>query len=90
MQLAVLFEAFDGGDGFSGGIGYGELAGAARRAIQKDGAGAALAFAAAVFGSGEAEFFAQGEKQRGIGFRHENTAFSVDLRWSWHGLLWAG
>src|SRR6267142_1615619 len=33
MKLAILFEAFDGEDGFSIGIAYGKLAGSPRRAI---------------------------------------------------------
>ncbi len=62
MKLAVLFEALDGDDGFSRGVGDGELAGAPRRAIQQNSVGAALAFAATVLCSGEPQFFAQGKK----------------------------
>ena len=62
MKLAVLFEAFNGDDRFSGGIVDGELAGTPWRAVQQNCAGAALAFAATIFGSGEAEFFAQRKK----------------------------
>jgi len=58
MKLAALFEAFNGDDGFPGGIVNGELARTPRRAIQKYGAGTALPFAATVFRSGEAELFA--------------------------------
>src|SRR5260370_41778686 len=77
MKLAVLFEAFDGNDGFSRRIADRKLAGAARRAVQQDGAGAALSFAAAVFGSSEAKLFAKRKEQSCIGFRLENAAFSV-------------
>ena len=59
MKLAVSFEAFDGDDGFPGCVTDGELARSSRRAIQEDGAGATLAFAAAVFGSSKAKLFAQ-------------------------------
>ncbi len=59
MKLTVLLEAFNGEDGFSIRIANGKLAGAPRRAVQQNGAGAALAFAAAVFGSSEAKLFAQ-------------------------------
>jgi hypothetical protein len=62
VKLAVLFEAFNGDDGFSRGVSDGELAGAPRRAVQQNRAGAALAFAATVFGSSEAEFFAKRKK----------------------------
>jgi hypothetical protein len=80
MELAVLLESFDGGDGFSGGVADRELAGAARRAIEQNGAGAALAFAATVFCSGEAKLFAQSKQQSCVGAGNENPAFSVDLR----------
>src|ERR1700675_3207298 len=79
MELAVLFEAFNGEDGFYFGIANRKLAGAAWRAVEQNGAGAALAFAATVFGSGEAKLFAQGKKQSCFGVRFENAAFSVDL-----------
>jgi hypothetical protein len=58
MELAVLLEAFNSDDGFSCRVADRKLAGTPRRAIQKYGAGAALPFAATVFGSGQAEFFA--------------------------------
>ena len=80
MKLAVLFEAFNGDDGFSRGVSDGELAGAPRRAIQQNSAGAALAFAATVFCSGEAKLFAQSKEQICVGAGNENPAFSVDLR----------
>jgi hypothetical protein len=59
MELAVLFEAFNGDDGFSGGVADRELAGSAWRAIQQNCARATVAFAASVFGSGEAKLFTQ-------------------------------
>jgi hypothetical protein len=85
MKLTVLFEALNGDDGFSRGVSDGELAGAPRRAIQQNGAGPALAFAAAVFCSSEAKFFAQSKEQSCVGAGNENPAFSVDLRvdWAW-------
>src|ERR1700746_1841103 len=58
MKQAALFEAFNGDDGFPGGVVDGELARTPRRAIQKYGAGTALPFAATVFRSGEAELLA--------------------------------
>jgi len=62
MKLAVLLEALNSKNGFSRGVADGELAGTPRRAIQKNRAGAALAFAATVFGSSQAKLFAQGKK----------------------------
>src|SRR5258706_3183148 len=47
MKLAILFEAFDGENGFSVCIADGKLAGAAWRAVEQNCAGAALALAAA-------------------------------------------
>jgi hypothetical protein len=80
MELAVLFESFNGGDGFSGCVADRELAGAAGRAIEQNGAGAALAFTATVFCSGKAKLFAQSKEQSCVGAGNENPAFSVDLR----------
>lgn len=59
MQLTVLFETFNGDDGFSRSVADRELAGSSRRAIQQDGASATLAFTATVLGSGQAKLFAQ-------------------------------
>jgi len=83
MELAVLFEAFDGEDGFSFRIANGKLAGAARRAVQQNSAGAALAFAATVLGSGKAQLFTQREEQSCFGVRFESAAFSVDFGVDW-------
>src|SRR5215467_9245962 len=55
MEAARLFEAFDGGNGFSRGSGNQSDAGATRRAVQQNRAGAALSLAATVFGAREAE-----------------------------------
>src|SRR5947207_7784737 len=85
MKLAVLFETFDGEDGFSFGVANRKLAGAAWRAVQQNGTSAALAFAAAVFCSGKAKLFAQGKKQCCVGVRFENAAFCVDLGVDWPG-----
>src|SRR5258708_11517218 len=80
MELTVLLESFDGGDGFSGGVAGRKLAGAAGRAIEQNGAGAELAFAATVFCSGEPKLFAQSKEQSCVEGGNENPAFSVDLR----------
>ena len=80
MKLAVLLEALNSENGFSCSFADGELAGTPRRAIQKNRAGAALAFAATVFCSGEAKLFAQSKQQSRVGAGNENPVFSVDLR----------
>jgi hypothetical protein len=59
VKLTVLRNAFNGYDGLSRGVAHGELAGTPRRAVQQDGASAALPFATTIFCSSEAEFFAQ-------------------------------
>ena len=86
MELAVALETFDSDDGFTSGFADGELAGAARSALQQNGAGTTLAFAASVFCSGQAKLFAQGKEQRCVRIRFEDAAFSVNLcvDWSCH------
>ncbi len=66
MEMAIFFEALDGGDRlhyFAEGT-WQERRG---RAADQDRAGAALAFSAAVFCAGEAEFVAQNGEEAGIG-----------------------
>ena len=66
MQLAVLFEALDGGD-LAGGDGLERRhTGTDRCAVDQDGAGAATAFAAAVFRAGQAEIVAEEIEQGAI------------------------
>ena len=67
MEVARLFEAFDGGDGFSSGGGNRSDAGTAGDAVEENGAGATLTFAATVFGAGKAEFIAKEGQQRRVG-----------------------
>ena len=83
MQLAVVFETFNGDDGFSRSVIHRKLARSPRHAIQQDGAGTALAFTATVLGSGQPKLFAQGKQQRGSGFGCKRSAFSVDLCVDW-------
>jgi hypothetical protein len=59
MKLAVLLEALNSKNGFSRGLADGELAGTPRQAIQKNRAGAALAFAATVFCPGQLKLVAK-------------------------------
>jgi hypothetical protein len=51
MQAVSLRNAFDSGDGFSGGGGKPNCAGANELAIDEDGAGATMPLAAAVLGT---------------------------------------
>lgn len=59
MKAAGLLEAFDGGNGFAVGCGNGSYARTTRRTIEQNCAGAALAFAAAVFGASKTEVVAK-------------------------------
>lgn len=63
MQVAVLFESFDGRNFLSHDSANGSLAGARRSAIEQHRASATHAFTAAVLGSGEAEILAEDVKQ---------------------------
>ena len=56
-------DAFDGGDGGAFGLQDGDEAGVDQLAVHQDGAGAALAFAAAFLGAGEVEVLAQDVEQ---------------------------
>jgi hypothetical protein len=58
VEGAIGLEAFDGADGPAGHGTDGSCAGDDRRAIEQDGAGAALTFAAAILGASDAEIFA--------------------------------
>ncbi len=71
-------EAFDGGDGLVFGEAGGGEAGGDGFAIEEDAASAALAFAAAVLGSGEAEVFAEDVEEGAVGGGEELVGFSVD------------
>src|SRR5260370_36863375 len=55
VEAALLFEALDGSDFAPPDSADGGATGTGREAIEQDGESAALAFAAAVFGAGEAE-----------------------------------
>ena len=52
-------EAFDGGDVGAFGLEDGDEAGVDEVSVDEDGAGSAFAFAAAFFGAGEVEVFAE-------------------------------
>src|ERR1700733_8725348 len=59
MEPFVDDQAFDGGDFSAFGLQDGDKAGVDQVAVDQDGAGPALAFAAALFGSGEVQVFAE-------------------------------
>ena len=80
MRLSLRAEAFDGGDALADGGGDGSDAGADGFAVEVDSAGAALGDAAAVFGAGEGEVFADHPQQRSrrIDLKFQN--FAVELQ----------
>ena len=59
VELLALGQSLDGGDLLAGGGPNGKHAGAPRFAVNQDGAGAALAFAATVLAPGQIEEFAE-------------------------------
>ena len=70
VEFFVDGDAFDGGDVCAFGLQGGDEAGVDEFAVHEDGAGAALAFAAAFFCAGEVEVFAEDveEALHGRGF----------------------
>ena len=79
MQPAVAFQAFDGGDGFFDCGAERHLAGAPGRAVDQDGAGAALALPTTVLATGESEFVAKSRKKSGIRVGFNRVRFAVYL-----------
>ena len=79
-QLAVLLEAFDGCDLLAGRVCDQRLAGVNGLAIHQDGAGAALAFAATVLGSGQVQAIAQDGEQGLVGGRADFHLCAVDVQ----------
>src|SRR5690348_1171009 len=77
-ELAVGSETFDGGDLLSGDAGGGRDAGSHGRAIDEDGAGAALAFAAAVLAAGEFEIVAQDPEEFAVGVDLKPVMLLID------------
>src|SRR5207302_1752803 len=78
MQFPVLRQSFDGLDFAPSDLRNLCLAGSDRTAIEQHGAGAALAFAAAVFGSREIQVFAQHLEQGAPGLCGNALRFSVE------------
>ena len=88
VQLAVAREALDGRDLLAGEVADFPLARARRLAIDQDGAGAALAFAAAVLAAGQIEIVAQHAEQRALGVRLDRHGAAIDVKffdaWPWN------
>ena len=78
VQLVAGGHAFDGGDGGTLGLGGQNEAGADHAAIERDGAGAAIAGAAALFGAGHSEAVAQDVQQGFIGGADEFHGIAVE------------
>jgi hypothetical protein len=87
MQVAIFLEPFDRGDLFCGdGADEGD-AGTARTAFDENGAGAALAFAAAVLAAGQVELIAKNGKKAGliVGVYRIFCSIDVEFRDFSHG-----
>src|SRR5690242_5833267 len=85
MQVAVRTQVFYGCDLPSGCGPHLDPARVRGHAVDQDGARAALAFATAVFGSGEIEIVAQHAEQRAVGIGVDTAAGSVDLEFGHRG-----
>jgi hypothetical protein len=83
MELAVLFESFNGDDGFSRRVTNLKLARSPRGAIQQNGAGATLTFTATVLDSSQAKLLAQRKKQRAVRLGCKRASLSVYLYLYW-------
>jgi hypothetical protein len=79
VQAVALGEAFNGSDLLLGDIADTRDTGSARLAIDQDGTGAALAFAAAVLASCQIEMVAQYEEQAGFGIHVGGIDAPVDV-----------
>src|SRR5439155_19314184 len=79
MQLAVLRQAFDGGDGAPFGLDREQRAGLHGPAVEEDGAGAALAGVAPYVRPGQAEDVAQEMDEQQAGLDLAGLSNAVDL-----------
>ena len=78
MEVGWAAEAFDGEDGGGVNLEEGDEAGVDEVAVEEDGAGAALAFAAALFGAGEVEVLAENVKETFKGWGGDGARLAVD------------
>lgn len=89
VELPVAGQPLDGEDGTAGGLFDREGACVFAVAIHEHGAGAALAFAAAVLGAGEFEVFAEDLQERSVWFGSDRVALAVDgeFKLAFHGSI---
>src|ERR1035438_5010911 len=78
MQMAILRQTFDGGDRFAGHAGCEGNAGTRGRSIDEDGAGAALALAAAVFAARQSEVVTEHPEEHAVWVDFQAVMFLVD------------
>lgn len=78
-MLAIVGKAFDRRDGFSAQARHGHRAGAYRLAIEVDGAGAALANSAAVFGANQFEIISENPENGSIRICLYIVGFTVNF-----------
>jgi hypothetical protein len=78
VEFFFVGEAFDGGDFGAFGLEYRDEAGVDEFAVHQDGAGAALAFAAAFLGSGEVKVFAEDVEEVLHGWGFDDGGVVVD------------
>src|SRR6266850_5239636 len=80
MQAPVLFETLDGDDGLVADSSNLRMAGTGGHTIDQDGAGAALAFTAAIFTAGEIEIVAQNAEQSSLAVDIDFNGLAIDLK----------
>ena len=76
--MAILRQTFDGGDRFAGHAVCQGDAGTRGRSIDEDGAGAAVALAAAVFATRQSEVVTEHPEEHAVGMDFEAVMFLVD------------
>ena len=79
MEFVAVGDALDGLDGLVADDIEADGAGADSAAVEQDGAGAALAFAAAVLGAGQAQVVAQHAEQAAVAVGVEGALLAVDV-----------
>src|SRR5438128_1124486 len=83
MELAVAFQAFDGGDLLAFASADRGAARPFRHAVDQYSTSAALAFAAAVFAAGEVEIVAEDAEQSALVQRRDTAFRAVDGQFSY-------
>src|ERR1035438_1693965 len=82
MQFAVLFEALDGGDRFGYGCAHRNLAGAAGRSADQNGARSAHALAATVFCARQTKFISKDVQKRSVWGIVDGVTLPVDFEFN--------